>query len=219
VKIKNFFFVSLSFITLAIPAKALVTIGGQDIKDFLPDENKELVYSNTQKHVAFRFRQGNLIVGELKIKDLKEVMGQHRETYKAAKRITLFSPTLAQRDEDLEVDTRYIVAGESIRFSSKGQITVKKSVLNCEEPISFEGQKLVFASCLTTHSASVTLLPSEPTASLLRGIKFVANNSLPSPYKLYIKGSIDFEGNETLADLVVVGASEVRFLFAPEAFN
>lgn len=220
-KIKNLFFVSLSLLTFVIPAKALVTVGGQDIKDFLPDDGKTLVYKNNHRHVAFRFRQGNLTVGELKRDDLKEVMEHHKETFKAAKRINLFYPddNAQMNTEDVEIDSQYIVANEGIHLSSRGHMTVDSSVLSCDEPITLKGRTLAFSSCLTKYSDSFTLLPSNPATSLIRRITFVPNNCLPAPYKLYITGAIDFEGSETFNDFVVIGASEVRFHFSPEAFK
>lgn len=204
---------------LFVPALHAITLNGQDIATY-GKLGEPIVYRDKNAaNITIRIKNGDILIGsiaipKMQVEDIIDFyMNLEKHKDALSRNVSKHALTTSSQN-NIYAHLTYMASDTAIVLQTNSLIDMKESLFRAPE-VAMVGNYLRFEKSFI----STKLLQLEPanSDSIISMIIFVFDEKAPIP--ACIEGHIDFINDNTINDLVVLGAREVGIIFRPEAFD
>lgn len=210
--------ITLTLLTSA-PILRAITVNGQDLATYGKPGEPIIYRDTTATNITLRMQSGTISIGsiaipKMQINDLIDfyiTLDKHKNSLSR----TVSKHAITTRSKhNIYAHGSYMASDALIVLQTDLLIDIKDSLLKGPE-VALISNTLRLEHCYISGNR----LQIEPANldSMISMIVFIFDEKAPIP--AYLQGHIDFTKDETITDLVVLGAREIAIVFKEEAFN
>jgi hypothetical protein len=200
-----------------LPSNA-VTLNGQEVSAY-GKPGEPIVYRDKQAtNITIRIRHGDISIRSISIPKMQidDIVDYYIDIEKhkdaLSRNISKHALTTSSQQNIYAYGT-YMASDTAIILQTNSSLDIKESLFKSPEVVLISNSIRLEKCFIGTKWLQIE--PTNPD-SIISMIIFVFDEKTPIP--AYAQGFIDFSKDETIQDLVVLGAQEVGIVFKPKAY-